>query len=72
LAEIINRTIYAKEHVVLNRRGKRVAAVVPIENLELQVSIEDRRDLNAIRKALTEAIKKGTMAWSQLKSELGL
>ena len=72
LAEIINRTTYAKERVVLTRRGKRVAAVVSIEDLELLEAIEDRMDLDAARKALAETGKKGTVAWSLLKSELGL
>jgi len=72
LAEIINRTTYAKERVVLTRRGKRVAAVVSVEDLELLEAIEDRMDLDAARKALAEAGKKGTVAWSLLKSELGL
>lgn len=72
LAEIINRTTYARERVVLTRRGKRVAAVVSIEDLELLEAIEDRMDIDAARKALAEAGKKGTVTWSQLKSELGL
>ncbi|MBI4005041.1 MAG: type II toxin-antitoxin system Phd/YefM family antitoxin [Gammaproteobacteria bacterium] len=72
LSEIINRTAYRKERVVLTRRGKQVAAVVPIEDLELLEAIEDRLDLDTARKALNEAGKKGTMTWSSLKSELGL
>jgi prevent-host-death family protein len=72
LAEIINRAAYSKERVVLTRRGKRVAAVVPVEDLDLLEALEDRLDLEEARKALSEAGRKGTVAWSTLKAELGL
>ena len=72
LADIINRTAYGKERVVLTRRGKRVAAVVPVEDLDLLEAIEDRMDLDAARKALAETSKKGTVKWVSLKTELGL
>lgn len=44
LAEILNRAAYGKERVVIRRRRKAVAAVVPIEDLELLEEIEDRLD----------------------------
>ena len=72
LAEIINRTTYAKERVVLTRRGKRVAAVVSVEDLELLEAIEDRIDLDAALKSLAETGKKGTVSCALLKSELCL
>jgi prevent-host-death family protein len=35
LAEILNRAAYAKEWLVLTRYGKRLVAVVPVEDREL-------------------------------------
>lgn len=43
-SEIVNKVAYAKERVVVARRGKRLVAVVPVEDLELIEEIEDRLD----------------------------
>ncbi len=53
-SDLVNRSAYGKERIVLTRRGKSVAAVVPIEDLELLEEIEDRLDVEAARKALAE------------------
>lgn len=68
-ADTLNRVAYGKERVVLRRRGKDLAAVVPIEDLRTLEELEDRIDLAAARKALKE---KGTIPWSKLKAQLGL
>jgi len=58
--------------VRLIRQGKHVAALVPVEDLELVEKIEDRLDLEEARAALVESRKKGTIPWKKLKAELGL
>ena len=68
-ADIINRSTYAKERIVITRRGKDLAAVVPIEDLKLLEEIEDHIDLEAARKALKES---GSVPWKKVKAELGL
>ncbi|WP_031388732.1 type II toxin-antitoxin system Phd/YefM family antitoxin [Desulfonatronum thiodismutans] len=69
-AELLNRTSYAKERVVLTRHGKRLAAMVPLEDLELLELLEDRLDIEQARNALAEA---GTdMPWDELKKQLSL
>ena len=68
-ADIINRSTYAKERIVITRRGKDLAAVVPIEDLKLLEEIEDRIDLEAARKALKES---GSVPWKKVKADLGL
>jgi len=68
-ADIINRSTYAKERIVITRRGKDLVAVVPIEDLKLLEEIEDRIDLEAARKALKES---GSVRWEKVKAELGL
>lgn len=68
-AELINRVAYKGERIVIQRRGKGVAALVPTEDLEVLESLEDRMDLEAARKALKE---KGTMPWEKVKADLGL
>ncbi|MBI5758808.1 MAG: type II toxin-antitoxin system Phd/YefM family antitoxin [Planctomycetales bacterium] len=54
LADALNRVAYAGERVILQRRGKGVAALVSIEDLKLLEQIEDQHDLTEARKALAE------------------
>ena len=72
LSEIINRVAFGKERMILTRRGKEIVAVVPIEDVKLLESLEDRIDLEEARSALAESKKKGTVSWEKIKIELGL
>jgi len=72
LADVLNRVAYAKDRVRITRRGKEVAAVVPIEDLELIERLEDEIDIREARKALAEAREHGTIPWEDVKKELGL
>lgn len=69
-AEIVNRVSYRGERVILERRGKRVAALIPVEDLDLLEALEDRYDVEAARAALAE--KGANVPWKKLKAELGL
>lgn len=71
-SELINRVAYAKDRVLLSRRNRPLAAIVPIEDFALLEEIEDREDLKAARAAIREAKRKGTKSWEQLKKELRL
>lgn len=71
-AEIVNRAAYGKERITLTRRGKSIAAVVPIEDVELLEELENRLDLEDVRVALAEAEEKGTIPWEKIKAELDL
>lgn len=72
LSEIINRAAYGKERIALTRRGRKLAAIVPIEDLELLESLENRLDLDEARAALVEAKEKGSVSWEQIKKDLDL
>ncbi|HUL29159.1 MAG TPA: type II toxin-antitoxin system Phd/YefM family antitoxin [Thermodesulfobacteriota bacterium] len=71
-SDLVNRSAYGKERVVLTRRGKGVAAVVPIEDLRLLEAIEDRLDLEDIERALANPKNKKAIPWNKVKKELGL
>ncbi|MGQ0810340.1 MAG: type II toxin-antitoxin system prevent-host-death family antitoxin [Nitrospiraceae bacterium] len=71
-ADTINRVAFGKERVVLRRRGKEIAAVVPIDDLRLLEDLEDRMDLVNARAALAEVKKKGTKSLDVILKELGL
>ena len=44
-SDLVNRSAYGKERIVLTRRGKGIVAVVPIDDLELLEELEDHLDL---------------------------
>ena len=68
----VNRVAFGGERVVLTRHGKRVAAVVPIEDLELLESLEDAMDVEEARRRLAQATEGDLVDWSDLKQRLGL
>ena len=68
-ADTIDRVASRRERIVLHRRGKAVAALVPMEDLELIRRIEDKLDNEAADEALKEP---GTIPWEELKADLGL
>lgn len=70
--ELINKAAYAKRRTIVTRRGKKVAAIVPIEDLEALEAIENKIDLEEARAALQDVKKNGAISWEDLKSELGL
>jgi prevent-host-death family protein len=67
----INRVAFGGERVVLTRHGKRVAAVVPVEDLELLEALEDTRDLDEVREALADPANAPRVTWDELKADLG-
>lgn len=71
-ADAINRAAFGKERVLLRRRGRAVAAVVPIEDLRFLEDLEDRIDLVEAKAALAQANKKGAQSLDAILKELGL
>ena len=70
-SDVINRAAYGKERVILTRRGKPLVAVVPIDDVEVLETLEDKIDLQDTLAALKEAEDKGTMTPQEFKRELG-
>jgi prevent-host-death family protein len=73
--DVVNRAAYGKERTIVSRRGKDLAAVIPIEDLRLleRLSQEqmDRIDIEDAQAALKEAEEKGTTPLRDLMRELG-
>ena len=73
--EVLNRAAYGKERTIVSRRGKDMAAVIPMDDLRLLERLAreemDRIDLQDARAALKEAQEKGTMPLRGLMRELG-
>ncbi|HEX9637728.1 MAG TPA: type II toxin-antitoxin system Phd/YefM family antitoxin [Acidobacteriota bacterium] len=74
LGDTLNRVAYGKERVLIGRRGKPLAALVPVEDLELLEELEDRSDVQAAREALAEMKRTGAkpVPLRKLKRDLGL
>ncbi len=68
LADLGNRVSLRGERIIVERRGKQLFAMVPVDDLALLETLEDRFDLEAIRKASRDK----TRPWSEVKKSLGL
>jgi prevent-host-death family protein len=72
--EIVNRAAYGKERTIVSRRGKDLAAVIPIDDLRLLERLTqkeiDRLDLEAAHAALAEAKEKGTIPLREVMRSL--
>ena len=68
-SDALNTVAYAGERIAINRHGKRVAVLVPVDDLAMLEALEDRFDVALAKKALKE---KGAIPWSRAKKKLGL
>jgi prevent-host-death family protein len=73
-SDTLNRVAYRGERIVLCRRGKDLAAIVPIADLKLIQKLEDEIDLKEARKALAAAGRKGLrpIAYERVRERLGI
>ncbi|WP_343283830.1 type II toxin-antitoxin system Phd/YefM family antitoxin [Actinomyces oris] len=61
------------EPVFLTRRGRRVAAVIDVEDLERLTQVaEDLADMEAADAVRAEIAKHGTIPWDGFKAGLGI
>jgi prevent-host-death family protein len=70
LADLGNRVALRGERLVVERRGKSLFALVPVEDLELLEQLEDETDIRLARKAMKE--KGPNIPWEKVKKDLGL
>ena len=73
-SDTLDRVVNKGERIVLHRRGKNVAALVPVEDLALLEELEDRLDAEDFRAAKEEWKRDGkkTLPWEKIKADLGL
>ena len=75
-SETVNRVAFGRERIVLERRGKRVAALIPVEDLELYERLleeyEDRLDIEEADRALAASENEEPRPWGDVKKRLGL
>jgi len=71
-SDLINTVRYGSDRVLIGRRGKDVAALVPVEDLRLLELLEDQIDIAAARRALANPKNKVRVPLEQVKKRLGL
>lgn len=70
-SELINRVSHNKERIILTRRGKEIAAIIPLEDLVLLEASQNKSDLHEAVEALKEARNHGAITLEELKTEIG-
>lgn len=70
-AELINRVSHNKERIILTRRGKEIAALIPIEDLHLLEDSQNKSDLHEATEALKETRQQGAIPLEDIKTEIG-
>jgi len=67
-SDVINRVAFGDDSFVLTRRGKPIAALVSMKELELLQELEDKLDIEDAWEAKNES--GNPIAWEELKKEL--
>lgn len=71
-ADLVNRVAYRNERVVVMRRGKPIAAIIPMEQVEFLERAEDEYDNRLADEALVELEHTRATPLEQVERELGL
>lgn len=71
-SELINRVSHNKERIILTRRGKEVAALVPLDDFYILQKEQSKNDLQEAVDSLQEARRLGTITLEEFKDEIGL
>lgn len=71
LSHSLARVVTKRERVVVHRRGKAVAALIPLEDLALLEELEDRLDVEEAERRLADPSDK-MVPYEQVRRELGL
>lgn len=68
--DLVNRVTHSKERVILTRRGKEIAAIVPLEDLMTLQELQDQHDLREAIESLKEARLTDSISIEKLKEEI--
>jgi prevent-host-death family protein len=68
--ELINRVAQHKERIILTRRDKEIAAIIPLEDLKFLEEFQNKNDLQEATEALKEARARGTISLDELKTDM--
>lgn len=69
LRELVDKVVHGGERITLQRYGEPAAVLVSVEDAELLEILEDKADLEAVRKVLKNP---KPVPWEKAKKRLGL
>lgn len=70
-AELVNRAAYKEERVIITRRGRPIAAIVPIDDVAYLERIEDEYDVQEALKVLNDPSEMANaIPWEQVEAAL--
>lgn len=72
LADLLNKVAYAGERVVVTRRGREIAAIVPVDEVGLADRLRRFLASRDVARALEQLDRDEGASWAALKDELGL
>lgn len=70
-SELLSRVSHHKERIIITRRGKEIAAIIPVEDLQLIKESLNKIDLQEAVESLKQSRESGTITLDQLKKETG-
>ncbi|MDO8477126.1 MAG: type II toxin-antitoxin system Phd/YefM family antitoxin [Candidatus Rokubacteria bacterium] len=68
----ISRVASPGDRIVIQQRGKPMAALVSLNDLRMLETLEDQIDVEAARKALADPKNRKRIPWRRVKATLGL
>jgi prevent-host-death family protein len=68
-SDLLNESGFGGRRIVVTRKGKAVAAMVPLEDLEAIQALEDQMDTEEASQILSDS-KSEFIPWDQAKKEL--
>ena len=71
LSDAVSQVAFGKDPIVIQRSGKDIVAVVPMEDLALLEELEDRYLIRAADEAEAKSAGQPLVAWEDAKRELG-
>ena len=71
LPDAVNRVAYGGERIIMQRRGRNVAALVSMEDLALLEELEDRADAAAVAASWAEQGSDPPEDWEAVKTRMG-
>lgn len=71
-ADVLNRVAFGRERVILERRGKDLAALVSLDDLKILEALEDHLDIQDALAALAEGEQEGFIPWEDIRNDLKL